>query len=606
MAILLVSSTAAAAAQQPLELDFERPSVAGTDRPWGWTFGWSAFAGGPGASFSLDSTVARSGRRSLHVSTDEAAAGGPPQDVMLMIPASFAHGRELRLRGWARARELSGSARVLLEAWKDRAFAAADTVRLRPTEQADWVPFELTISVPADESIHSIVVTVGLEGAGRVWFDDFQLHRDGEPVTTLPNVADPPSPAELRWLRSRSRPLRTAEPASAADGSDLRLFDEIVTGARVVALGESTHGTREFFLVKHRLVEHLVRRHGFRVFAIEANQLAVERINRYVQGGPGSAREVMRTMFAVWNTESMHALIEWMRAYNDAHPEAAIRFVGYDMQDHRRPADSLAAFLAADAPDLLPLLESLAQYRAETGYATPHVADSTRSRWRRAADTLWHGVDARGEEWLRRASSQAERERIRWAVQSANLLRQAAALNETLNSPDRDSMMAANLEWALRTLEPDARAVVWAHDVHVSRGGDPELSFNAGAQMGAYLSRWLGADYRAFTLLTHEGSYRATRSFTDHEMIVADAFPGPPGSLEAALHALERPPGTVGWIVDLRDTDSAHARWLEVPRPIRHIGYAAYDYGFELTGVLPLEFDGVVFIDRTEPSRPAP
>ena len=41
----------------------------------------------------------------------------------------------------------------------------------------------------------------------------------------------------------------------------------------------------------------------------------------------------------------------------------------------------------------------------------------------------------------------------------------------------------------------------------------------------------------------------------------------------------------------------------EVPRPIRHVGYAAYDYGFELKAVIPLEFDGVVFIDHTTPSR---
>ena len=42
--------------------------------------------------------------------------------------------------------------------------------------------------------------------------------------------------------------------------------------------------------------------------------------------------------------------------------------------------------------------------------------------------------------------------------------------------------------------------------------------------------------------------------------------------------------------------------WLWQPRPLRHIGYAAYDYAFEFLGVLPLEFDGVIFIDRTQAS----
>jgi erythromycin esterase-like protein len=124
--------------------------------------------------------------------------------------------------------------------------------------------------------------------------------------------------------------------------------------------------------------------------------------------------------------------------------------------------------------------------------------------------------------------------------------------------------------------------------------------------MGAYLSAY-GYDYRALTLLTYEGAYSATRSFSDHRIIEADAFPAPPGSMEAALHLLGRPDQSVGWVVDLRRARSDDsAEWLRRPRPIRHIGYAAYDYGFEFTAVLPLEFDGIVFIDRTAASRLLP
>lgn len=164
--------------------------------------------------------------------------------------------------------------------------------------------------------------------------------------------------------------------------------------------------------------------------------------------------------------------------------------------------------------------------------------------------------------------------------------------------------VAANLDWVLRTLAPRERAVVWAHDVHVSRGGDPALSFNAGAQMGAFLARLHGEDYRAFSLLTYAGDYSATASFVDHRMIVASGFPAPIGSVEQALHALGIPRAAVGYVVDLRAARTGEpGAWLRRPRPIRHIGYAAYDYAFELEAVAPLEFDGVVFVDRTTASR---
>jgi erythromycin esterase len=56
-------------------------------------------------------------------------------------------------------------------------------------------------------------------------------------------------------------------------------------GVRVVGLGESTHGTAEFFRLKHRLVEYLVTAHGFRTFAMEASASATG--GRRVRTGPG-------------------------------------------------------------------------------------------------------------------------------------------------------------------------------------------------------------------------------------------------------------------------------------------------------------------------------
>jgi erythromycin esterase-like protein len=164
--------------------------------------------------------------------------------------------------------------------------------------------------------------------------------------------------------------------------------------------------------------------------------------------------------------------------------------------------------------------------------------------------------------------------------------------------------MATNLDWALRTIYPRSRAIVWAHDVHVSHGGDRARSFNGGAQMGAHLKHSYGQDYVAFSLLTRAGAYSATRSFYDYEMFAAAAFPAPAGSVEGALARLPRPGNSAGVLVDLRvGADDPRAAWLWRPRPVRSIGYAAYDYGFDLTAAMPLEFDGVFFIDETTPSR---
>lgn len=595
------------AAQRPLNLDFGRSAVADSTMPWGWSLGWSAFAAGPAARYALDAATRLEGRRSLRIVTADTAAEAPDRALAIQIPAGFARGRELALTGWIKTEGLKGRAVIQLEEWLDRQVGAADSAVVRGVGgSTDWTRHELRIRIPRQSAAHSVYLAVAVQGRGTAWFGPMTLTLDGRPITAIPSAIPPLTTAERAALARRSTPLVTVNPSPEADGPDLRRIGDLIGSARVVGLGESTHGTREFFQLKHRILQHLVKRRGFSVFALEANQLAIERTNRYVAGGAGTAADAMRAMFAVWNTEEMRALVEWVREHNRSNPGAPVRFVGYDMQDQRLPADTLLAFVRRVDPGFVARVESAtSEYRAQPSWATPQMPDSVRARWRDQAARLSAEVAARRAGWLARARSPADTLAAEWAVQSANLFLQTALLNASLNSPDRDSLMAANLDWALRTLVPGQRAVVWAHDVHVSHGGDRQRSFNAGAQMGAHVKRTFGHDYRAFSLLTFQGEYTGTRSLSDFTMITARATDGPEGSMEALLHAQARPPGAIGFVVDLRsDSGDPRDRWLWTARPIRHIGYAAYDYGFDLTAVFPLEFDGILFVDRSEASRP--
>ena len=596
----------AAQAQRPLNLDFEIPSASLEDEAWGWSRGWSAFAAGPTARFSLDTATSARGRRSLRIVAADTAEDAPARGLMLQLPGAFTRGKRVTLTGAIRGRSVRGRAFVTLEAWGDRVVPAADTGHLTSaTPDGPWQRFALAIDVPRDPSIHSLVIMPAVQGSGTAWFDDLALTVDGVVVDHL-DTGTPPTADQSRWLAARSVPLvRTGPEEAATEAADLALLDRIIGDARVVGLGESTHGTSEFFTVKHRVIQHLVRRRGFTVFALEADQRAVARIDAWVNGGPGSARDALRSVFAVWNTEEMLALLEWMRTHN-ATALHKVRVVGYDMQDHREPMDSLLGFLAtADPAHGATVAARTAEYRAAASFATPNVPDTTRARWHATADSIVGEVRARRVAWLARARTARDSARTEAAVHDADLFRQAALLNVTLASPLRDSLMAANLDWIVRGPQRGARTIVWAHDLHVSRGGDPRRSMNAGAQMGAYLTRSYGLDYRAFSLLTRAGEYTATRSFSDHALIAARGFPAPSGSVEAMLGALPRPDGRPGLIVDVRvREDDPEGAWLWAPHNVRSIGYAAYDFGFEMAIVIPLEFDGIIFVDRSTSSRP--
>src|SRR2546421_5235103 len=123
-------------------------------------------------------------------------------------------------------------------------------------------------------------------------------------------------PSEVTsWFKSAAIPLDSTSPESGWD--DLRRMESTIGNARIVAMGEATHGTHEFFQLKHRMLEFLVERMGFTVFGIEANWPESLAVNDYVLNGNGDpAKALAGLYFWTWNTEEVLDMIRWMRRYN--------------------------------------------------------------------------------------------------------------------------------------------------------------------------------------------------------------------------------------------------------------------------------------------------
>jgi erythromycin esterase-like protein len=143
-----------------------------------------------------------------------------------------------------------------------------------------------------------------------------------------------PEPEELvRQIGRTAIPLHSVDPGNGF--TDLAPLDRIWQGVRVVALGEATHGTSEFFRMKHRLTEFLVARLGFRYFALELDARRAKPIDEYIQGERGN--NPVAGLGWPWGTREMAAMVDWMRNYNASVPTAArVHFRGIDYQGERR------------------------------------------------------------------------------------------------------------------------------------------------------------------------------------------------------------------------------------------------------------------------------
>ena len=154
------------------------------------------------------------------------------------------------------------------------------------------------------------------------------------PPTKSPTESHEPALADnqsaVEWIRSNAIPLQTVEAGHGL--GDMAALKSVVGNARVVALGEATHGTREFFQLKHRIVEFLATQKGFTIFSIEANMPEAYRLNDFVLTGKGDPKELIKGMyFWTWNTQEVLDMVLWMRDFNQS-GKGHIEFTGFDMQ----------------------------------------------------------------------------------------------------------------------------------------------------------------------------------------------------------------------------------------------------------------------------------
>jgi erythromycin esterase len=151
-------------------------------------------------------------------------------------------------------------------------------------------------------------------------------------------------PLAVAWLKQNAIPFKTTQPGSGFD--DLQPLKKIIGDARIVAIGQDSHGTHEFQEMNTRLVEFLVEEMGFSTFAMEAAMPESFRVNDYVQTGSGDPAQLLSGLhFWIWNTQEVLDMIKWMRAHNTQPGASTVSFYGFDVPYSRLPMDNVIAYL---------------------------------------------------------------------------------------------------------------------------------------------------------------------------------------------------------------------------------------------------------------------
>lgn len=424
---------------------------------------------------------------------------------------------------------------------------------------------------------------------------------------------DPPDIERvLADLSAAAHPIDVVDPGGGT--MDLDPLLRALADADIIGLGEASHGTQEFFQFKAGLIRYLIEEQGLRLVGLEASFAAMLGVNRYVVNGEGSAEEALRhdAIHAVYQTETLLSLIEWLREFNaDRNRADRVRFHGFDVQNAAPVATELRDLLAELEVDLPERVGTALERLATEGMPDVHDEAALRAHLD-ARECVVEGLDGTLTSLDSPASpgsanDQEVARRLVWVLDQGREQFQAIAdgrASTGANVRIRDSAMAAQVQW-LRHYTDGDRIALWGHNAHLARdafaGGAIRHEQNI-PSLGSNLARLSGVEYYSLGLVL--GGGRVTAGYVPAAEFRAYEIGDPPeGSVPDVFGRVEAP----AFFLSLADVDpeSALGAWLASEPGQYDIAGGYEDSPVSLTASrYPAQFDGLVYVDASTPSRP--
>jgi erythromycin esterase-like protein/predicted phosphoribosyltransferase len=540
--------------------------------------------------------------------------------------------REAAYRGGRPPLELAGKTVILVDdglATGASMFAAVQALR-------EMEPAEIVIAVPAapestcrefagivDDVVCASMPTPFLAVGESFW--DFRQVTDDEVRELLTMPTTGVGTARIRIAETPGEVIdRTA--VDAPSGLPPRgVLEEIVGDARIVLIGESSHGTHEFYQARAEITKWLIEEKGFCAVAAEADWPDAYRVNRYVRGhGDDASADQALSGFErfpawMWRNTVVRDFVDWLHAHNGecrVKGEREAGFYGLDLYSLHRSMQEVIDYLE----NVDPAAAARARKRyacfdhtsADDGQAYGFAAafGAGLSCERQAVDQLVD-MHRNAVEWGRRDGLLAEDE-LFYAQQNAQTVRNAevyyrAMFGGRVTSWNlRDQHMAQTLQALQAHLDrhdgEPARIVVWAHNSPVGDARATEVGSDGQLTLGQLVREHYGDESRLVGFTTYTGTVTAASEWGG---LAERKFVRPAlnGSVEELFHEVDRPEFLVSAIISHAAREPLDT--VRLGRAIGVIYLPATERQSHYYHVRPGDqFDAIIHIDETRALEP--
>jgi erythromycin esterase len=425
-----------------------------------------------------------------------------------------------------------------------------------------------------------------------------------------------------RYL-TKEAPVDETEIVNAIDKSSYRLqskadleplFDRI-GDARIVMLGEASHGTHEYYTWRAQISKRLIEEKGFNFIAVEGDWPDCYRLNRFIKGYETDYKSAFKVLHEfnrwptwMWANWEIAALAEWMQKHNTGLPaNKKAGFFGLDVYSLWESMDYIMQYLKKTDPGALKVAEEAYRcfepYRKDEGrsYATASRFVS------KLCQT--EVVDMLKEIQRKLPQYNSDHENVFSAEQNAIVSVNAekyyrAMIEGGPNSWNiRDRHMAETLNRLLTFHGPNSKAIIWEHNTHIGDARATDMADEGMFNIGE-LARMQHRDKGV--VLVGFGSYQGTVMAGSSWGAPMQAMQMPDarkGSWEYLLHKVDDE-NKLLLMDDFADNDMIMDN---------HIGHRAIGvvynpeherYGNYVPTILPLRYDAFIYLDKTKALHP--
>jgi protein-L-isoaspartate(D-aspartate) O-methyltransferase len=429
---------------------------------------------------------------------------------------------------------------------------------------------------------------------------------------------EPPEARHDRKQRRRGRSeadtaqmlRKSVEPFADIDQADLAPLMRRIGDARLVLLGEASHGTSEFYRMRARITQELIAEKGFDIVAVEADWPDAARIDHYIRHAkhrPSEWTAFARFPTWMWRNREVRSFVDWLRSHNMHRDEISrAGFYGLDLYSMYNSIRAVLDYLEKVDPETARIA------RERYGCLTPWQSDP--AVYGRAA-LSGHYRTCEGEvarmlaDWSRKRMEYALRdgEQFLDAVQNARLIANAERYYRIMYYGSRaswnlrDEHMFKTLENLLAYRGKSGKAVIWAHNSHLGDARATEMSARGEFNLGELCRKHFADAVYSVGFGTDSGTVAAASDW-DGPMEVKDVRPAIEGSYEKLFHQT----GHAGFFFDLRSkaarTDLPQTSLERAIGVIYRPETERESHYFEAD--LARQFDEYIWIDKTRAVAP--